>query len=151
MFSWFFKCCSSCSWLVMKRMYLLFISSYDIGEFSIRDWMTRSIWLTSSGLLITRSKRGFFYLRHLRTVSKNLRSLSSSKEAKSRSSPVIASPIPNSSCSEPDAAMVPPKVMVHLIVDQTEESIPAKYSRQDYLCYWTCSLCCLSWSTGSSS
>ena len=116
---------------MIKRTYLLFISSKDIGEFSIKDWITRSIWLTSSGLLITSIRRGFFYLRDFNMVSKNFKSESSSKDARSLSSLMIASPIPNSSYSDPDDAIVPPSVMVHLIVDQTEEIIPAIYSRQD--------------------
>ena len=100
---------------------------------------------------MTSISRGFFYLRHFMIVSKNLKPLSSSNDARSLSSLVMASPIPNSSCSEPDDAIVPPKVMVHLIVDQTDDSKPAKYYLQDCLWYWTWSLSYLPVSTGSSS
>ena len=85
-----------------------------------------------ASLFITNKRRGFFNLRDFKMVSKNFKSESRSKDARSLSSLMIASPIPNSSYSEPDDAIVPPSVMVHLIVDQTEEIIPAIYSRQDY-------------------
>ena len=115
------RCWSSCSWETTKILNLCFMISWVSCEFSTKDWIAKSTWDVSSGLLTKTTSNGFFDLLERVQSLKNSWFGSTSKEASNLSSFWTASPHPKSNCSNPVLAKLPPRVTVQTIVYQIEE------------------------------
>jgi hypothetical protein len=111
---------SSYSCETMNRLNLFFSSSWVIGEFSTKFWISMSIWAWSSGFWTTQRSIGLLWALDFIHILKNRSRGLTSKETRSLSSFWIAVPQSKSYCSGPTFAMVPPRVKAHFKAFQTE-------------------------------